>query len=373
MVKSIAIIGMGYIGGSLGLAFKKNIPEALVTGIDKGSILIRAKNVGAIDNGCIYTELNTGLKDVDLVFLTTPIYITKEILPKVSEYVSKKAVVTDTAFTKREIMKSAEEHFTGGATFIGGHPIIKYEQWEIEQADPYLFSNTSYILVPSNQGSIEALEVLKEVVHAIGAREIIMGPEEHDSLYGGLNHMLQLIAMAHVNSVFSHLEDKKRDMAASLAGERFKRFIEELSTPYYIWEDIFNSNYDFIAKSVDRFIDELKNITGKLGSEALIDEYQGVQKYISDIPEPTKGFNRELFHLYITIEDRPGAISQLTALLSSNGFDIRDIELVKIKEGDAATMRISFSTQNIASKAGSFLVKSGYSCRTQYEYEEFNF
>jgi prephenate dehydrogenase len=89
------------------------------------------------------------------------------------------------------------------------------------------------------------------------------------------------------------------------------------------------------------------------------------------IPISTKGFKRELFHLFITIQDSPGSISRLVGLLAEEGFDIRDIELVRIRVGEAGTLRISFDSQNTASKAGRFLMKSGYSCRTQYEYRDF--
>ncbi|KPJ87520.1 MAG: hypothetical protein AMS17_08270 [Spirochaetes bacterium DG_61] len=362
---------MGYLGGSLGLALKKNVPEAFITGIDKGSILIRAENVGAIDNGCIYSEIETVLKDAELVFLTTPINTTLEILPKVASAVNDNAIVSDTALTKREVMETARELFRGGATFIGGHPVVGIEKGEIEDADPYIFSNGIYALVPLEECSPHAMGTLQELINGIGARPIVVSAEEHDELFGGINHMLQLIAMAHVSSVFSRVEEKSLSVASAFCGERFKQYIEELLTPSYIWDDIFSSNYKYVIRNVDRFIEELKRITETLNTKNFEHEYERVKKLMGGIPISTKGFKRELFHLFITIQDSPGSISRLVGLLVEEGFDIRDIELVRIRVGEAGTLRISFDSQNTASKAGRFLMKSGYSCRTQYEYRDF--
>ena len=83
MIKEISIIGMGFTGSSMGLALKQYLPEVLITGIDSGSVLIRAKNTGALDKGCIYEELEQGLKDADLVIFATAIRNVEELLPKV--------------------------------------------------------------------------------------------------------------------------------------------------------------------------------------------------------------------------------------------------------------------------------------------------
>ena len=362
---------MGYLGGSLGLALKKNVPDAVITGIDKGSILIRSESVGAIDNGCIYSEMETVLKDAELVFLTAPINTTVKILPRVASAVSENAIVSDTALTKRAIMKIACELFRGGATFIGGHPIVGIERGDIEEADLHIFSNSIYALVPLEGCSTHAMETLKEMIRGIGARTVVVSAEKHDEFFGGINHMLQLIAMAHVSSVFSRVEENDLTIASAFCAERFKRYIEELMTPSYVWDDIFSSNYESVISNVDRFIEELKRIAGTLNTKDFEQEYEHVKKLAAGIPLSIKGFESELFHLYITIQDKPGSISRLVGLLAEGGFDIRDIELVRIRVGKSGTLRISFDSQNTASKAGRFLVKSGYSCRTQYEYRDF--
>jgi prephenate dehydrogenase len=371
MKKNISIIGMGYLGGSLGLALKKNFSGTVVTGIDKGSILIRAENVGAIDKGCIYTEMEEGLKGADVVFVVAPITTTIDIIPKIAAAVDERAVVSDTAFTKVQIMQTAQRYFTKGAVFIGGHPIVGYEKGEIEEADPYIFAGRTYALTPPEGCRAASLETLQNLVSGIGSRVVTGTPEEHDEIFGRINQLLQLIAMAHVNTVFSGIEGRKRDMTLAYSEERFRRFVQELLTPYYVWDEIFSSNHGLLKRHVDDFIRELRRITGTVGTDRFVSEYEKMSDYLRDVPFNAKGFEGDLFHLFITIKDEPGAIARLVSFLAEGKFEIRDIELVKIKEGEAGTLRVSFSSQNIASRAGRFLVKSGYGCRTQYEYKDF--
>ena len=371
MIKEISIIGMGFTGSSLGLALKQYLPDVIITGIDKGSVLIRARNIGALDKGCIYEEIEQGLKDADLVIFAATIRTVEELLPKVSKAVKKNAIVTDTCNTKTEIASLAQTLFVDKASFIGGHPVIGYKRGGIEQADPLLFVNVTYVLTPvgrSNQGAVSALE---NVVGSIGATAIIMSPGEHDNLNCVLNHMLQLMAIAQVNTMISGLDTEKDETPVALAGERFKQFAEALLTPSYFWGEIFESNRSILEKNVDRFVEYLKKLSREVGSGEFDEKYKKAREFVRKVPVATKGFNSTLFDIYVSIEDETGAIAKLTSLIASKAFNIRDIGIVKIKEGETAVLRIAFSNQSTASKAGSFLIKNGYNCRTQYDYEEF--
>jgi prephenate dehydrogenase len=370
-IKEISIIGMGFSGSSLGLAFKQYLPGVVITGIDKGSVLIRAKNIGALDKGCIFEELEQGVKDADLVVFATTIRTVEELLPKVSKSVKKNAVVTDTCNTKTEIVDLAENLFVDGASFVGGHPIIGYKRGGIEQADPLLFVNVTYVLTPTGRSSQGVVESLENVVRSIGAAAVIMSPQEHDDLNCVLNHMLQLMSIAQVNTMISGLDTETDETAVALAGERFKQFAEALLTPSYFWGEILESNKSCLEKNVDLFVDRLKKLSREVGTGEFDGKYEKARKFVRKVPIATKGFKSTLFDIYVTIEDKTGAIARLTSLIATETFNIRDIGIVKIKEGETAVLRIAFSDQSTASKAGSFLIKNGYSCRTQYDYEEF--
>jgi prephenate dehydrogenase len=371
MIKHITIIGIGYTGVSLGLALKKNIPGIFITGVDRGAAIIRAKNIGAIDNGCIFDEAAECLRETDLLFFTSPVNITKELFPTVVKNLKDNSIVTDTGFTKREITTQARSFLGEKAVFIGGHPIIGYKRGAIEEADPFLFSNNTYVLTREKDTPQKALDTLKSVLASIGAHIIVLDPEEHDKLNSGINHILQLIAIAHVNSMCSHLDEDTFGKVGALASSRFKKFSDALRTPSWVWEDIFRSNIKYVKKNIGLFIENLKKLADSLESPVFTEEYEKAVACIRKIPPATKGFEKSLFHIFVTVKDAPGAIAELTALLSSGGYNLRDIGVEKIVEGEAATVRLSFDKQSTASKVGSMLVKSGFNCRTQFEYEDF--
>jgi len=112
-------------------------------------------------------------------------------------------------------------------------------------------------------------------------------------------------------------------------------------------------------------------LSREVGSGEFDRKYEKAKGFVQKVPVATKGFNSTLFDIYVTIEDKTGAIAKLTSLIATESFNIRDIGIVKIKEGETAVLRIAFSNQSTASKAGSFLIKNGYSCRTQYDFEEY--
>jgi len=350
MIKNVSIIGLGFIGGSLGLSIKRNHPDVIVTGIDKGSIIIRAKSINAIDNGCLFSEMEDGIKNSDIVFITASIANIKQMLHKILRSVKDGAIVTDTAVTKLEISKIASKYYRRGVSFIGGHPVVGDEWSNINHSNPYLFLNNAYALTSFKNDNPESLNILKDFLEEIGANIITLTPEEHDDITSGLNHILQLIAIALVNAFVSKSDNVKIETAMALTGKRFRQFTEDLLMPAYIWEDIISSNCDFISKNIDRFIKKLEGIKKDLKTESFDKEYEKAMKSVKMVPRISKGFNTALFNLYVMIKDETGSIAKVASTIASGGFDIRDIGVVKIKEGEACKLRIAFRNQNVASK-----------------------
>lgn len=370
-IKNVTIIGLDILGGSFGLAIKRFNPDIIVTGVDKGSIIVRAKNLAAIDNGCLYSELGECVKNADLIFLSTSIRGIKDIIPKIVPFVKDGAIITDTGMTKRSICNGAEEILRKDVIFIGGHPIVGFKRGGIELSDPYMFSNSPYVLTPLHESQL-GLNILKKLIEGIGSNVFIMDPITHDKLMGEINSVLQIMAITHVNCIFSDLDGSFIDVAAVLGGERFKNFTQPLLIEPYYWVEIFKSNLDIIKNYASKFIKNLKTTIESLESDDLADFYKTYEKskeYISKVSMYTKGFQSKLYYLYVTIEDKPDSIAKLTSFIAEEGFDIRDIELVKIKENEAVLIKVAFESQSIASKVGKLLMGKGYRYKMYIGYD----
>src|SRR5512142_432967 len=143
--KSVTIVGVGVIGGSLGLAIKKHFPSAHVTGVDTKEVLRKALKRGAIDVGT--ARLSEGLAHADVAFLATPVSVIQRILPRLGTLVSPSTLVTDVGSVKRRIVRRAWSVFPAG-DFVGVHPMAGVELSGVDAAHPLLFENAVYVLSP---------------------------------------------------------------------------------------------------------------------------------------------------------------------------------------------------------------------------------
>jgi prephenate dehydrogenase len=173
----IAIIGLGVIGGSLGLAIKQNNPRVTVVGFDSPSVLRRARKRRAIDISA--PSLRSAVSDAEIVFLCTPVDAILKLLPDVSRFISPTTIVTDVGSVKGVVQSCAKKYFASHGVFIGGHPMAGSEGSGIEYADGLLFQNAVYVLCPP-LGSGKKIQPLAALLKSIGARVLTMDAREHD-------------------------------------------------------------------------------------------------------------------------------------------------------------------------------------------------
>jgi prephenate dehydrogenase len=195
----IAVVGLGLLGGSLVKSFRRTAPACHLIGVDFHEALIQARD--QLDEAFLPPDLPRALRQVDLVFLATPISAILRLLPEVAKAIPPGAVVTDVGSAKSRIVETARRHFTGERYFIGGHPMAGREKGGWENADPGLFENTTYALTPSPDFPPDLLEALKNLLLACGARVILLDPEEHDRAVADISHLPQLLAIALTNFI----------------------------------------------------------------------------------------------------------------------------------------------------------------------------
>src|SRR5580658_8519111 len=143
--KRVAILGTGLIGGSFGLALRKLRPRPRVVGWDKPEVLRQARKRGAIDRS--EANLARAVGGADLVFIALPVGAVLEHLPEIAAAASPRALVTDTASSKRAICDQAAACFTGRALFLGGHPMAGKEISGVAAAEAKLFGGARYALI----------------------------------------------------------------------------------------------------------------------------------------------------------------------------------------------------------------------------------
>lgn len=375
MFRRIAIIGVGLIGGSLGLAWKQRRIQAEIIGFDTApGSLRRAAEIGAIDHGA--GSLEEAVCSSDLVVLATPVGATLDLAERLAPILMKGAVVTDVGSTKTAICRrmAAALPSPPEAVFIGGHPMAGSEGQGIEAADPYLFQNAIYVLTPpalvSSDGRLgetaasrfldEAFEGLKRLIEATGAKVAVMEPERHDRWVAAVSHLPQLVAVALVNAVAE--ADRQDPGLLSLAAGGFRDTTRITASPPGIWLDILASNSGPVLEMLGRFRHVLLVIEEAVRAgdlETIRREFERAREVRKHVPRKPKGLLPAYHEVVVTVEDRPGVIGRIAGLLGDNGVNIEDIEILRLREGEGGTIRLGFATEEECGRAFAVLAAAG--------------
>ena len=250
----IAIIGLGLIGGSMGLALRRAEADFEVVGFARRpEVASRALELGAVNR--TEGELHSAVKGADMVIIATPAMAMKGILAEIGGSLRKGSIVTDTASTKAKVMGWMEESLPPSVSFIGGHPMAGKEATGIEAADSDLFQGCTYCLIAGRGATKEARDRVAGLVRQIGAKPLFIEASEHDSLVAGISHLPILISVALVAAT---TKSPSWPAMARLAASGFRDLTRLASGDPRMSRDICLTNREPILHWIDEYIQELK-------------------------------------------------------------------------------------------------------------------
>lgn len=193
---SVAIVGLGLMGGSLALALRGHCKQLI--GVDQDPrVLDLALRRGVVD--FTHTDPGAILPQADIVILAMPVSAILELLKRLPEFHPGPAVVLDLGSTKTEIMHEMEK-LPPEFDPVGGHPMCGKETSGLENADPDIYQGAAFALTALERTSPEARVLIEGVVRAIGASPIWLDPEIHDTWVATTSHLPYLMAVALVGA-----------------------------------------------------------------------------------------------------------------------------------------------------------------------------
>jgi prephenate dehydrogenase len=262
MFNRVAIIGLGLIGGSLGLALRQAKAVRQVAGFDlyKG-VGDRARKLGAIDQSC--ASLAEAVRGSELIILATPVGAMRPLLQQLATSASPGAVVTDVASTKAQVISWAEEYLPTTISFVGGHPIAGKETSGIEAADATLFKQCVYCLTPTKRTSPAAIERVATLIDALGARMRFLEPPEHDGMVAGVSHLpfIASIALMQTTALNPAWDD-----ASLLAGSGFRDMTRLAAGSPEMYRDICLTNSETITRWLADYIAVLSTLRERIAA-----------------------------------------------------------------------------------------------------------
>lgn len=252
----VAILGLGLIGGSLGLALRERRLAAEVVGYDPlPGRAERARERDAIS--FVADSPAEAARGAELVVLAAPVGALSGLLAAVAPALDVRAVVTDTGSVKRPVCAAATELLPNPARFVGGHPMAGREQPGIEAADAALFAGAVWCLTPDDATDSAALSRLEALVRALGAVPRTLDADQHDALVGAISHLPLAAAAALVATVAA---DPAAPEALALAAGGFRDTTRVASGSPIMARDILLANADNVAAWLDRYIAHLAHL-----------------------------------------------------------------------------------------------------------------
>ena len=343
MNRTLGIVGVGLVGGSVGLAAKAAGWE--VVGVDAHMVLEEAATLGAIDRASTIKEA----RGADLVVLAAPI---SRVADLVGDLAPTDALVTDVASAKTRIVRAAEE--AGLSRFVGGHPMAGSQLSGVANAEVDLFRGARYFLTPTGLTDPGAYREVAGFVRDLGAVPTAVDPEKHDLLMAALSHLPHLMAVA-LLKVASDVSPE----ALSFAGPSFRDLTRVGASSPGLWSDILAENAPAVGEALAHFAGAMAQLGSEIQDRRKVEDRfraaRAAYDALGGILVEKSGHNVELA---VPVENRPGVFAEVTTLMGSNGINILDL-YVRHSNTERAALVLTLDA-DAAEKARTLLRDAGF-------------
>jgi prephenate dehydrogenase len=244
----VAIIGVGLIGGSIGLALRKRKLAKNVIGIGRSEQSLAR----AIDCGCVTettTSIPRGMEQADFVVVCTPVELAAQHVAEAGAHCPESCLITDAGSTKARLVQAAEvalaARFPGRRPFVGSHPLAGSEKTGPEAARADLLDNRVVVVTPTSQSDQRIVAQIEDFWKSLGARVVRMSPDEHDIALAHTSHLPHLLASALAAATPAGL--------LPLTAGGWQDTTRVAAGDVELWRQIFLSNADHTLKALADF------------------------------------------------------------------------------------------------------------------------
>jgi prephenate dehydrogenase len=264
ILDTVAVIGVGLIGGSLAGALKKRGAVGTVVGFGRSVENLETALVrGLIDQ--YTTDLVEAVAAADLVLLATPVGSLADLLPRIVKHLKPGAILTDAGSVKADVVEGARavlgSHFS---QFVPAHPIAGRERSGAEAADVDLFRNHWVVLTPTDDTESQAVETVRQMWECVEAKVRFMDTRAHDQILGMTSHLPHAVAYALVAQLADF--DSSEDYSSMTAGG-FLDITRVASSDPIMWRDIFMHNAQITADLIQDHRAVLKRLEDLIRSK----------------------------------------------------------------------------------------------------------
>jgi prephenate dehydrogenase len=353
----VAVLGVGLIGGSIGLAARQRL-DAAVAGFDSDPRNAeRGLELGALDHAA--SSVPEALEGAGIVFCAAPIGALPALVTEALEASGEEVVVTDVGSTKEALLAGLSSE--GASRFIGGHPLAGAETAGVENARADLFEGARWYLTPTERSSGMLYDRLQRSIADLGARPQAIDPETHDRLMAAVSHVPHVIANVLVREAAAAVDEESERLPE--VGPSFRDTTRIAGANPAIWGDIFATNSEAVAREIDA-------VSKRLGEAAELIR-SGDQAAVAGWHRAALGDRRrlleaeieggELHELKVAVENRPGTIAEIALALGRARVNIEDMALYPAPDMRSGAVTLWVAGRSEAERAAEIVRGLGHS------------
>jgi prephenate dehydrogenase len=274
-MQTVAVVGVGLIGGSFGLALRKAGFTGPILGVSSPQAIEAGLASHAITKSA---TLKDAADAADLIYLSQPVDRIIDTLGWLGPMARKETIITDAGSTKAAIVKAAAANLQY-AQFIGGHPMAGKETRGAQSADANLFQNRPYVLTPSGSA---VPDTLRQALAALGANLLEMTAEEHDATVALTSHLPQLISTA----LAACLAKQELPQIEKVFGSGLLDMTRLAMSPADLWRSILSTNKANVLRDIELYANALGEIRRAVESDDLDSIFRVATQFSTSLRKP---------------------------------------------------------------------------------------
>ncbi|GIK78310.1 MAG: prephenate dehydrogenase [Actinomycetes bacterium] len=320
----VAVLGVGLIGGSIGLAARHRLGAEVVGYDPDGANRDRAVALGVLDRAAV--SIADAVADADAVFCAAPVAALPGLVAAALRESPPATVVSDVGSTKQALVEAIAAD-PSADRFIGGHPLAGAETAGVEGARQDLFEGVRWYLTPTERSQGVLFDRLHGVLAGIGARPMALDPAAHDLEMATISHLPHVLANVLAGIAAGSLPagaERRPEV-----GRSFRDATRVAGANPAVWADIFSSNRAAVAAEIDEAVERLRSAAELIrgGDRERIQSWQRSARDDRRRMLEAELATAPLVELRIAVENRPGTVAEIALALGRAGVNIEDMSL----------------------------------------------
>ena len=355
----VALIGVGLIGGSLGLALRAHAGVAEVRGFDPAEGALE----GALGRGAITDaapDIATAVTGADVVVVCAPVGDIPGVVSQVLAVTDAGTVVTDVGSAKGEVLQALTP--VERARFCGGHPVAGGELAGVANARDDLFAGATWFLTPTAETRPDLLERVHGMVASVGAVPVAVDPEVHDQLMALVSHLPHVMASALMRQAAATARQGREALRS--AGPSFRDLTRVAGSNPALWADILLSNRGAVLEETRRLRGAFADVEAALerGDRAWLEEFFATAGDGRDrLLRPEDAVGGDVVRITVEVPNRPGVLSEIATALGHAHINIEDLHLSPARADEpSGTLSLDIAGDLAVARATDLIREKGF-------------